>query len=72
MTLSDFLYSANVASSDRVSPYGSVTNARNDNLVSFTLTVEAVPAVPTLARAGIAALGLLIAVAAVMALRRLG
>ncbi|MBZ5590464.1 MAG: hypothetical protein LAO05_18085 [Acidobacteriia bacterium] len=72
VTLSDFLYSANVASSDRVQPFDSSPNGRNDNLVTFTLTVEALPAVPTLTTAGIAVLGLLIGAAALVALRRLG
>jgi hypothetical protein len=72
VTLSDFLYRSNVAGSDRVSSHNSVADGTNDNLVTFTLTVEFVGVVPTLSAAGIAALGLLLAAAAVVALRRLG
>ena len=72
VTLSEFLYRGNVSALDRVSPDSDSANARNDNLVTFTLTVEFVGAVPTLSAAGIAALGLLLAIAAVVALRRLG
>ena len=72
VTLSEFLYRGDVSGLDRVSPNNDSANARNDNLVTFTLTVEFVGAVPTLSAAGIAALGLLLAIAAVVALRRLG
>jgi hypothetical protein len=72
VTLSEFLYRGNFSALDRVSPHSDSANARNDNLVTFTLTVEFVGAVPTLSTAGIAALGLLVAAAAFVALRRLG
>lgn len=72
VTLSDFVYNGNVAASDRVSPHDSTVNGRNDNITTFTLTVEAAPVVPTLTTLGGAILGLLIAAGAVVALRRLG
>jgi hypothetical protein len=72
VTLSNFLYRAAVTGSDRVSSHDSVPDGVDDNLITFTLAVEPFEPVPALTATGIGLLGLLIAGAALVALRRLG
>lgn len=71
VTLSDYLYTMS-GGTDRVSSHDDAPSGSNDNLVTFTLTVEYSGAVSTLSPTGVAALALLLAVAALVALRRLG
>ena len=71
VVLSDYLVRTSVSNEDRVLNFNNTPNQINDDLITFTLTVELWP-VPALGSAGAAALALLLAAAGAVGLRRLG
>jgi hypothetical protein len=71
VALSGYTVQTSVAGQDRAIDFNNTPNQVNDDLITFTLTVEVMP-VPALGIAGLVALALLLAAVGAVALRRLG